>query len=73
MGKNTEAKWGNMVGFILLPFKIGLRDDPLDYVKEAKAISFRKKNSLEVICTFYISKLLFEFFGIKVRNHFILN
>lgn len=66
MDKNTEAKWGNWVGSVLLPFKIALRDDPLVYVKETKATSFRKKNSLEAIYTCYISKLILKLFGIKV-------
>ncbi|KAK4738928.1 hypothetical protein R3W88_002625 [Solanum pinnatisectum] len=62
---STEAKWGNMVGFVLLPFKIALRDDPLDYIKEAKITSFRKKNSLEAMYTVYISKFILELFGTK--------
>ncbi|KAG5629783.1 hypothetical protein H5410_001500 [Solanum commersonii] len=37
MEKETKAKWGNWVGFALLPFKIALQDDPLDYIREAKA------------------------------------
>ncbi|CAN4108409.1 unnamed protein product [Withania somnifera] len=68
MDKKTEAKWGNWVGSVLLPFKIALRDDPLDYVREAKAISFRKKNSHEAIYTLYIFKLLLKLFGIKTSS-----
>ncbi|KAM3378520.1 wax ester synthase/diacylglycerol acyltransferase 11 [Capsicum galapagoense] len=68
MDKNTEAKWGNWVGSVLLPFKIALRDDPLVYVKETKATSFRKKNSLEAIYTCYISKLILKLFGIKTSS-----
>lgn len=66
MDKDTEAKWGNWIGFVLLPFKIALRDDPLDYIREAKATIDRKKNSLEAIYTFSISELALRFFGIKV-------
>ncbi|GAB2288709.1 Wax ester synthase/diacylglycerol acyltransferase 6 [Dionaea muscipula] len=55
MEKDTRARWGNCIGCVLLPFSIGLRDDPLDYVQEAKAIVDRKKHSLEAVCTFYIS------------------
>ncbi|XP_060218397.1 wax ester synthase/diacylglycerol acyltransferase 11-like [Lycium barbarum] len=68
MDKNTEAKWGNMVGSVLLPFKIALRDDPLDYIREAKVTSYRKKNSLEAIYTFSISKLALKLFGIKTTS-----
>lgn len=44
MEKDTEAKWGNWIGFVLLPLKISLRDDPLDYIREAKAAIDREKN-----------------------------
>ncbi|GAB2288135.1 hypothetical protein Dimus_022479, partial [Dionaea muscipula] len=65
MEKDTRARWGNCIGCVLLPFSIGLRDDPLDYVREAKAIVDRKKHSLEAVCTFYISQILLNLFGAK--------
>ncbi|KAJ7962577.1 O-acyltransferase WSD1-like [Quillaja saponaria] len=65
MKKNTEAKWGNKIGYVLLPFTIAIRDDPLDYIHEAKATIDRKKNSLEAIFTFYIAELVVKIFGIK--------
>lgn len=68
MEKNTEAKWGNWIGYVLLPFTIGLRDDPLDYVREAKSTIDRKKRSLEAMYTFYIAELVLKFFGTKVNN-----
>ncbi|XP_021893046.1 O-acyltransferase WSD1-like [Carica papaya] len=68
MEKNTEAKWGNWIGFILLPFDIAIRDDPLDYVRQAKATVDRKKRSLEAIYTFSISELVLKLFGIKVAS-----
>ena len=66
MEKDAEAKWGNWIGFVLLPYKIALRDDPLDYVREAKATIDRKKNSLEAVYTFSIADLVLKFFGVKV-------
>lgn len=66
MEKNTEAKWGNWIGYVLLPFTIALRDDPLDYIREAKTTIDRKKHSLEAIYTFSIAELVLKFFGIKV-------
>lgn len=68
MEKNTEAKWGNWIGYVLLPFTIGSRDDPLDYVREAKSTIDRKKRSLEAMYTFYIAELVLKFFGTKVNN-----
>ncbi|XVF19282.1 hypothetical protein REPUB_Repub11eG0096900 [Reevesia pubescens] len=66
MEKDAEAKWGNWIGYVLLPFTIAIRVDPLDYVRDAKAIIDRKKRSLEAIYTFSIAELALKLFGIKV-------
>ena len=74
MEKNTEAKWGNWIGYVLLPFTIGLREDPLDYVRQAKATIDRKKHSFEAIFTFSVAELVLKIFGIKVliySSHFL--
>ncbi|KMT20304.1 hypothetical protein BVRB_1g003070 [Beta vulgaris subsp. vulgaris] len=68
MEKDTEAKWGNSLGYVLLPFTIGLRDDPLDYIREAKATVDRKKHSLEVNYTFFMAEVVMKLFGIKVAS-----
>ncbi|KAK9266828.1 hypothetical protein L1049_001652 [Liquidambar formosana] len=51
MEKGSKVKWGNAVGYVLLPFNISLPNNPLDYIHQAKAIIDRKKSSLEAICT----------------------
>ena len=66
MEKDTKAKWGNWVGYILLPFDIGFENDPLNYIRKAKAIIDRKKHSLEVICTSAMADIILKVFGIKV-------
>ncbi|KAL5843272.1 hypothetical protein ACOSQ4_009230 [Xanthoceras sorbifolium] len=66
MKKGSLARWGNEIGFVLFPFKIALRDDPLDYVRDAKAAIDRKKSSLEVYCSFYMAKYFLKFCGMKV-------
>lgn len=68
MEKNTKAKWGNWVGYILLPLNIGFKKDPLDYIRTAKAIIDRKKHSLEVLCTSAIANFVLRFFGVKVYS-----
>ncbi|XP_076955730.1 wax ester synthase/diacylglycerol acyltransferase 11-like [Bidens hawaiensis] len=68
MEKNAEAKWGNWLGYVILPLTIGIRDDPLDYVREAKAMIDRKKHSLEALCSFSIGAFVFKLFGIKAAN-----
>ena len=66
MEKDAEAKWGNWIGYVLLPFTIAIRDDPLDYVRDAKVIIDRKKCSLEAISTFSIADIALKLFTVKV-------
>ncbi|KAG8633563.1 wax ester synthase/diacylglycerol acyltransferase 11 [Manihot esculenta] len=60
--------WGNKIGFILFPFKIALRDDPLDHVREAMLVSKRKKASLEAKFTHFLAKLCSRFFDIRIPS-----
>lgn len=66
MEKNSKVRWGNWISYVLLPFTISLKDDPLDYVREAKATINRKKLSLESLCTYSAAELLVKLFGAKV-------
>ena len=66
-GKGSDVKWGNELGFIILPFHIGLHDDPLQYVRKAKKIVDRKKSSLEVVFTHLASEVILKIFGLKVH------
>ncbi|KAL2921846.1 O-acyltransferase WSD1, partial [Bienertia sinuspersici] len=59
-------EWGNSIGYILLPFHIALRDNPLDYIRSAKATIDKKKQSLEAIVTFICGKLVLKILGLKV-------
>ncbi|KAK8630927.1 hypothetical protein V6N13_079698 [Hibiscus sabdariffa] len=68
MEEDAEVKWGNWIGYVLLPFTIALRKNPLDYVRNAKAIIDRKKRSLEAIATFYIADIALKLFGIKAAG-----
>ncbi|KAF8663825.1 hypothetical protein HU200_055159 [Digitaria exilis] len=66
-GKESDVKWGNELGFIILPFHIGLHDDPLQYVRKAKKIVDRKKSSLEVVFTHLAAEVILKIFGLKVE------
>lgn len=67
MEEKAEVKWGNWIGYVLLPFNIGLRDDPLDYIRHAKSTIDRKKHSFEALFTFFIAQIALKLFGAKVR------
>ncbi|KAK0579396.1 hypothetical protein LWI29_025787 [Acer saccharum] len=65
MKKNSFARWGNHIGYVLFPFTIALRDDPLDYLREAKAKMDRKKASLEAPYSYFMAKYFLKFCGLK--------
>ncbi|KAJ1285570.1 hypothetical protein BS78_03G289500 [Paspalum vaginatum] len=67
-GKESDVKWGNELGFIILPFHIGLHDDPLQYVRKAKKIVDRKKSSLEVVFTHLTAEVILKIFGLKAAG-----
>ncbi|XP_006478432.2 wax ester synthase/diacylglycerol acyltransferase 4-like [Citrus sinensis] len=62
-----KTKSGNKIGFVIFPFSIALRDDPLDYLREAKARMDRKKASLESEFSYLLSQYTVKF-GIKGAN-----
>ncbi|KAK7320825.1 hypothetical protein VNO77_30659 [Canavalia gladiata] len=66
MAEKSKVRWGNWMGYIILPFSIGLHEDPLEYVRQAKATIDRKKHSLEAICSYACAKLVLNLFGVKV-------
>uniref|UniRef100_M1BMN0 Wax synthase n=1 Tax=Solanum tuberosum TaxID=4113 RepID=M1BMN0_SOLTU len=55
------------IGFVTRCYhsRFALRDNPLDYVKEAKATVDCKKRSFEALSTLIMAELLIKFFGIK--------
>lgn len=65
-GKNGGTKWGNLLGYIILPFSINDYKDPLDYIRMGQEIAKRKKNSLEAIFTYKSADLIVKCVGIKV-------
>ncbi|XP_039812017.1 O-acyltransferase WSD1-like, partial [Panicum virgatum] len=67
-GKGSDVKWGNELGFIILPFHICLHDDPLQYVRKAKKIVDRKKSSLEVVLTHLAAEVILKIIGLKAAG-----
>ncbi|RLN40791.1 O-acyltransferase WSD1-like [Panicum miliaceum] len=63
-GKHNDLKWGNRLGYIVLPFEIVRHDDPLDYVRNAKTVD-RKKHSFEAIATHAIAETVTKLFGVE--------
>ncbi|XP_074585328.1 wax ester synthase/diacylglycerol acyltransferase 11-like [Curcuma longa] len=64
-GRDGGTKWGNLLGYLIMPIPIVNYVDPLDYVRQGKVIADRKKNSLEAIFTYKSADLIVKLFGIK--------
>uniref|UniRef100_A0ACD5TDV7 Uncharacterized protein n=1 Tax=Avena sativa TaxID=4498 RepID=A0ACD5TDV7_AVESA len=64
-GKDNTMKWGNQIGYIVLPFHIAMHDDPLEYIRQGKKTADRKKRSLEAVFTYWSGNLVVKLLGIK--------
>lgn len=62
---SSKVKLGNLIGYVIFPFTIGLREDVLDHVRSAKATGKRKKASLEALYTYLMAKFFIKFFSAK--------
>ncbi|KAL3565465.1 hypothetical protein D5086_033511, partial [Populus alba] len=65
---SSNVRLGNLIGYVLFPFTIALREDALDYVRSAKATGKRKKASLEAIYTYFMAKTFLKLFGTKLAS-----
>ncbi|KAF8713985.1 hypothetical protein HU200_027975 [Digitaria exilis] len=72
-GKSDAVRWGNRLGYIILPFHLALHNDPLKYVRKAKQIIDRKKGSLEVIVIHMAIEIIFKLFGPKAGAYIFNN
>lgn len=63
--KDNTVKWGNQIGYIVLPFRIAMHDDPLEYIRQGKKTADRKKRSLEAVFTYWSGNLVVKLLGIK--------
>ncbi|KAJ4875688.1 O-acyltransferase (WSD1-like) family protein [Raphanus sativus] len=65
MAKKSKCRWGNLFGYIVLPFSVRLETDPLEYLRRAKVIVDHKKLSLEAVFSMAFFKLVLKFLGLK--------
>ncbi|GMJ11713.1 hypothetical protein like AT3G49190 [Hibiscus trionum] len=66
--KNSKAEWGNKIGYVVFPLKIALKDNPLDYLKDAKATMDRKKATLEAKFRLFMAKVFVKLYPAKVAS-----
>ncbi|OMO89125.1 hypothetical protein CCACVL1_08011, partial [Corchorus capsularis] len=68
MKKKSKAEWGNKIGYVIFPFTIGLKENPLDHIREVKVRMDRKKASLEAKFRFFIATVFLRFYRTKVST-----
>ncbi|GAB2249780.1 hypothetical protein Droror1_Dr00013139 [Drosera rotundifolia] len=66
MSEGSKCKWGNKIGYILVPFHLTLEKDPLQYIQRVKAMIDQKKLSLEAMLSYYVALFALKVLGIKV-------
>ena len=67
MTKGSKCRWGNFIGLVVFPLWIRCEDDPLKYIRRARATMDKKKISMEPLISYGILKLIMKIFGEKVK------
>ncbi|OIW00829.1 hypothetical protein TanjilG_08268 [Lupinus angustifolius] len=71
MKSNSGARWGNKFGMILLPvyYHRSNNSNPLEYLKRAKAMIDRKKQSFEALFSYKIGDIVMSTLGPKFASY----
>ncbi|SPT16026.1 unnamed protein product [Triticum aestivum] len=69
--KGSDVKWGNQLGFIILPVHIAMHHDPLSFIRKAKNTVDRKKSSLEVAFTHVAAEVIHKILGRKAGAYIV--
>uniref|UniRef100_A0ACD5VJR0 Uncharacterized protein n=1 Tax=Avena sativa TaxID=4498 RepID=A0ACD5VJR0_AVESA len=72
-GKADGAKWGNQLGYMILPFHISKHDDLLEYVREGTKVARRKKSSMESVLIYKSPVTVMKIFGVKAAASLYYN
>lgn len=66
MEKRSTSRWGNSIGYVMIPLWMRPENNIFEYIRRAKTIMDRKKLSLEPQFSYVLLKLTVEVFGFKV-------
>ena len=72
MEKGSTSRWGNSIGYVMIPLWMKSENDIFEYIRRSKTIMDRKKLSLEPLFSYTLFKLTVEVFGYKVSLYIIL-
>ncbi|XP_010428071.1 PREDICTED: O-acyltransferase WSD1-like [Camelina sativa] len=65
MAKGSKCRWGNSIGYVLIPLEMKSSANVFEYVRQSKTIMDRKKHSFEPLFSHGLLKLTMEVFGFK--------
>ncbi|KAG2313152.1 hypothetical protein Bca52824_024709 [Brassica carinata] len=65
MEKRSTSRWGNSIGYALIPLWMRSENDIFEYIRRAKNTMDRKKVSLEPLFSYVLLKLTVGVFGFK--------
>ncbi|KAJ4909468.1 O-acyltransferase (WSD1-like) family protein [Raphanus sativus] len=65
MEKRSTSRWGNSIGYAMIPLWMRSENDIFEYIRRAKTTMDRKKLSLEPLFSYVLLKLTVEVFGSK--------
>ncbi|CAM6086248.1 unnamed protein product [Calypogeia fissa] len=65
-GQASQARWGNHMGYLLLPLPMKRYSDPLELLRKVQAIGISKKSSFEGAFSYASGSLVMKLFGQKV-------
>ncbi|MCO5553434.1 hypothetical protein L7F22_006955 [Adiantum nelumboides] len=69
----AQARWGNNMGYVILPVPLLADENPLNYVHKAKSIIDKKKLSLGAAFSYASGKFLISLIGSKVPKRLTYN
>ncbi|MCO5587512.1 hypothetical protein L7F22_041461 [Adiantum nelumboides] len=69
----SQARWGNNMGYVILPVPLLADENPLNYVHKAKSIIDKKKLSLGAAFSYASGKFLISLIGTKVPKRLTYN
>ncbi|KAI5060072.1 hypothetical protein GOP47_0024492 [Adiantum capillus-veneris] len=73
MAGGSQARWGNNMGYIILPVPLLPGESPLNYVYKAKTIIDKKKLSLGAAFSYISGKILIRLIGSEVPKRLTYN
>ncbi|KAI5069178.1 hypothetical protein GOP47_0015479 [Adiantum capillus-veneris] len=73
MKGGSQARWGNEMGYVILPVPLAAVENPLEYVFKSKSILDKKKQSLGAPLSYKGATMLMNIIGSEMPTRLTLN